>query len=44
MKKYSSVEAISAGTRVPREGSGKEGKRLKDIPVTEPVIRCLREE
>lgn len=44
MKKYSRVEAASAGTKVPQEGPGKEGKQLKDIPVAEHVIRCLREE
>jgi len=42
-KKYSGREAISAGTKVPREGPGKEGKKLKDIPAAEPVIRCLKE-
>lgn len=41
--KYSPFEAISAGTRVPQEGPGKEGKELQDIPVAEPVVRCLRD-
>lgn len=34
---------MSAGTRVPTEGPGKEGKELQNIPVAEPVIRCLLE-
>lgn len=42
-KKYSDMDVVSAGTRVPTEGPGKEGKELKDIPVAEPVIRCLLE-
>lgn len=42
-KKYSGLDAISAGTKVPQQGPGKEGKMLKDIPVAEPVIRCLKE-
>ena len=42
-KKYSGMDSISAGTRVPQEGPGKEGKELGDIPVAEPVIRCLWE-
>src|SRR3989338_6074615 len=43
-KKYSNVDALSAGTKVPQEGPGREGKKLKDIPVAEPVIRCLWEQ
>jgi len=43
-RKYSGLRAISAGTKVPQEGPGKEGKMLKDIPVAEPVIRCLKED
>lgn len=42
-KKYSGMDAISAGTKVPQEGPGKEGKRLIDIPVAEPVIKCMKE-
>jgi protein-tyrosine-phosphatase len=42
-KKYSGLDAISVGTKVPQEGPGKEGKHLKDIPVAEPVVRCLKE-
>lgn len=42
-KKYSEMNAISAGTKVPQDGPGKEGKRLEDIPVAEPVVRCMRE-
>jgi protein-tyrosine-phosphatase len=41
--KYLSIDAMSAGTRVPTEGPGKEGMHLEDIPVAAPVIRCLRE-
>lgn len=42
-RKYSDIDVISAGTRVPTEGPGKEGKELQDIPVAEPVIKCLLE-
>lgn len=42
-EKYSGLNATSAGTRVPQEGPGKEGKKLGDIPVAEPVVRCLKE-
>ena len=44
-RKYlpTSFEVSSAGTRVPTEGPGKADTRLADIPVAEPVIRCLRE-
>ena len=42
-KKYSNADAVSAGTRVPTEGPGKEGKELQNIPVAEPVVRCLLE-
>ncbi len=42
-KKYSDANAVSAGTRVPTEGPGKEGKELQNIPVAEPVVRCLLE-
>ncbi len=42
-EKYSGVSAMSAGTKVPQAGLGKEGKELKDIPVAEPVIRCMQE-
>lgn len=42
-KKYSRFEAVSAGTRVPQEGPGREGKELQNIPVAEPVVQCLRD-
>lgn len=41
--KYFDFEVSSAGTRVPTEGPGKQGTFLKDIPVAEPVLRCLKE-
>lgn len=43
-RKYFPFEVSSAGTKVPTNGPGREGKYLKDIPVAEPVIRCLKEE
>ena len=38
--KYSGIKAFSAGTKV----FEKEGQKLKEIPLAEPVIRFMREE